>query len=89
VLTGPAYACVQILADAIERAGTLDPEKIRDAIAATDMTAVIGPVTFREDGTGVVLCPLIQWQAGKQELVWPKEHAKADLLYPAPPFEER
>ncbi len=89
VLTGPSYACVQILADAIERAGTLDREAIRDAIAATDMTTVIGPVTFREDGTGDVLNPFIQWQGGKQQLVWPTEHATADFAYPAPPFEER
>jgi len=89
VLTGPAYACVQILADAIERAGTLDRAAIRDAMAATDMMTVIGPVTFREDGTGVVLNPLVQWQVGQQELVWPSEHATADFAYPAPPFEER
>lgn len=89
LLTGPAYACVQILADAIERAGTLDRDAIRDAIAATDMTTVVGPVTFNADGTGNVLNPLIQWQNGQQELVWPKDHATADLLYPAPPFEER
>ncbi|MFB0537213.1 MAG: amino acid ABC transporter substrate-binding protein, partial [Anaerolineae bacterium] len=89
VLTGPSYACVQILADAIERAGTLDRAAIRDAMAATNMTTVIGPVTFREDGTGVVLNPFIQWQGSKQELVWPPEHATAPFAYPAPPFEER
>jgi branched-chain amino acid transport system substrate-binding protein len=89
LLTGPAYACVQILADAIERAGTLDRDAIRDAIAATDMTAVIGPVTFNEDGTGNVLNPLIQWQYGNLELVWPEDQASAELAYPAPPFEER
>jgi branched-chain amino acid transport system substrate-binding protein len=89
LLTGPAYACVQIAADAIERAGTLDRDAIRDAIAATDMTAVIGPVTFNEDGTGNVLNPLIQWQNGKLELVWPEDQATAELLYPAPPFDER
>lgn len=89
VLVGPAYACVQILANAIERAGTLDRDAIRDAIAATDMTTVIGPVTFREDGTGVVLNPVVQWLNGKQESVWPPEHATADFVYPAPPFEER
>jgi branched-chain amino acid transport system substrate-binding protein len=89
VMVGPSYAIVQILADAIERAGTLDRAAIRDAIAATDMTTVVGPVTFREDGTGVVLVPLIQWQEGKQELVWPTEFATADFVYPALPFEER
>ena len=89
LLTGPAYACVQILADAIQRAGTLDRDKIRDAIAATNMTTVVGPVKFNADGTGVVLDPMIQWQKGKLELVWPAEHATAKLAYPAPPFDQR
>src|SRR5207245_7217094 len=53
-IAGPAYACVQILANAIARAGSLDRDRIRDAIAATDMTTVIGPVKFRADGTGIV-----------------------------------
>jgi branched-chain amino acid transport system substrate-binding protein len=89
LLTGPAYACVQIVANAIEKAGTLDRDKIRDAMAATDMETVIGPVTFNPDGTGVVIDPLIQWQNGKLELVAPPEHATAKLAYPAPPFEQR
>ncbi len=89
LLTGPAYACVQIAAAAIEKAGTLDREAIRDAIAATNMTTVVGPVTFNTDGTGNVLNPLIQWQNGKQELVWPPEHASAKLAYPAIPFDQR
>lgn len=89
LLTGPAYACVQIIAAAIEKAGTLDRVAIRDAMAATDMDTVIGPVTFNEDGTGNIMNPLIQWQSGKMELVWPLDHATAPFLYPAPPFEER
>jgi branched-chain amino acid transport system substrate-binding protein len=89
LLTGPAYACVQIIAAAIEKAGTLDRDAVRDAMAATDVETVIGPVTFNEDGTGNVLNPLIQWQNGKMELVWPAEQATADFVYPAPPFEER
>jgi branched-chain amino acid transport system substrate-binding protein len=89
LLTGPAYACVQIIAAAIEKAGTLDRDAIRDAMAATDMTTVIGPVTFNEDGTGNVLNPLIQWLNGQLELVWPPEQATAEFLYPAPLFEDR
>jgi ABC-type branched-subunit amino acid transport system substrate-binding protein len=89
LLTGPAYACVQIAAAAIEKAGTLDRDKIRDAIAATNMTTVVGPVTFNADGTGNVLNPMVQWQNGKQELVWPPEHSTAEFLYPATPFEQR
>jgi branched-chain amino acid transport system substrate-binding protein len=88
-IAGPAYACVQILAAALTRAGSADREKLRDAIAATDMTTVIGPVKFRPDGTGVVQAVFVQWQNGKQELVWPKESATLPLAYPAPPFAKR
>jgi len=88
-IAGPAYACVQILASAVARAGSADREKLRDAIAATDMTTVIGPVKFRPDGTGIVQSVFLQWLNGKQELVWPKESATAPLAYPAPPFAKR
>ncbi len=88
-IVGPAYACVQVLAAAITRAGSLDREKLRDAIAATDMTTVIGPVKFRADGTGIVQSVFVQWINGKQELVWPKESATAPLAYPAPAFAKR
>ncbi len=90
VLVGPAYTCVQVVADAIERAGTLDREAIRDAMAATNLqNTPIGPVQFREDGTGIVLNPMVQWQNGQIEVVWPPEHASAPLAYPAPPFDQR
>jgi len=88
-LVGPAYACVQILADAIPRAGALDRDKLRDAIAATKMTTVVGPVRFRSDGTGEVTVFFQQWLKGKQELIWPKEFATASFAYPAPPFSQR
>jgi branched-chain amino acid transport system substrate-binding protein len=89
LLTGPAYTCVQIFADAITRAGTLDRDAIRDAVAATDMVTVDGPVTFNEDGTGNVLNPMVQWQNGVQQLIWPFDQKSADFMYPAPPFAER
>ncbi|MBI2161688.1 MAG: amino acid ABC transporter substrate-binding protein [Candidatus Rokubacteria bacterium] len=88
-IAGPAYACVQILAAAVTRAGSLDREKLRDAIAATSMTTVVGPLKFRPDGTGIVQSVFVQWLNGKQELVWPKESATAPLGYPAPPFAKR
>jgi branched-chain amino acid transport system substrate-binding protein len=89
-ITGPAYACVQILAAALTKAGVAEREKVRDAIAATDLAStVIGPVKFRPDGTGVVPSVFIQWQNGRQELVWPKEFATAPLAYPALPYSKR
>ena len=88
-VTGPAYAAVQILADAITRAGSLDRDAIRDAIAATDMDTMVGPVTFNEDGTGNVLTVINQWQAGKQVLIWPPEQPVAPMIYPAVPWIDR
>jgi branched-chain amino acid transport system substrate-binding protein len=87
--TGPAYASVQILADALARANSLDRDAIRDAIAATDMTTVSGPVKFNEDGTGQVIVIIDQWQNGKQELVWPADQATAPLAYPAAEWSAR
>lgn len=88
-MVGPSYAAVQILANAIEQAGTLDRAAIRDAIATTDMDTVVGPMAFNEDGTGKIPFSLLQYQNGKPELVWPAEFKTADFVYPAPPFDER
>jgi branched-chain amino acid transport system substrate-binding protein len=87
--SGPAYAAVQILADAIGRAGSVDRDKIRDAIAATDMMTVIGPVKFNPDGTGQVITVINQWQDGKQALVWPADQTSIKVAYPAKPWNER
>lgn len=87
--TGPAYATVQILADAIKRANSLDPTKIRDAIAATNMTTIAGPVTFNADGTGNVITVVSQYQNGLQKLVWPKDMAVVEVAYPAPAWSAR
>ncbi len=88
-IVGPAYACVQILAAAIEKAGSLDRDAIRDAIAATDLDTVVGHMTFNDDGTGNMPVAILQYQQGKVQEVWPPEFKTAELIYPAPPFEER
>jgi branched-chain amino acid transport system substrate-binding protein len=89
VIVGPAYACVQIVANAISRAGRLDPAAIRDAMATTNLQTVMGPVRFRPDGTGMVTTSFVQWQHGEQQLVWPKDLGGTSLVYPAPPWRSR
>ena len=44
----PSYDSVYILAEAIERAGTLDPDKVVDEIKKTDRQGVIGRIKFDE-----------------------------------------
>jgi len=90
VMVGPAYSCVQIVADAIERAGTLNPDDIREAIAQTNMMTVQGQITFRSDGTAVIQNNVVtQWQNGNIQLIWPFEMASANIIYPFPAWSDR
>ncbi len=43
-------AAVEVFANAFERAGTLDKEAVRDAIAATDMQTFYGNIKFDDTG---------------------------------------
>lgn len=87
--TGSAYAAVQVLADAIRRAGSLDRNAIRDALSASDLETVAGHITFNEDGTGNVVTVFDQWQDGQRVLVWPPDQAVGEILYPAPDWDSR
>jgi branched-chain amino acid transport system substrate-binding protein len=88
---GVAYACMQILADALQRAGTLEKDKVRDAIASTNVMTVMGPMKFKSNGRGdgKYLQVVSQWQNGNDELVWPKDQGSAPLAYPMPPWNKR
>ncbi len=89
-LTGAAYAAVQILFDAAARASKLgDRDALRDAIAATSLTTVGGPIKFKPDGSAEMLTVFNQWQGGKQVLAWPKDQVVTPFQYPAKPWKER
>jgi branched-chain amino acid transport system substrate-binding protein len=84
-LAGDAYASIQIVADAIQRAGTLDRTKVRDAIATTDLMTVTGPIKFRADGSRSDRPLLLQqWQNGVMENIWPSDFITKPLVYPRP-----
>lgn len=40
------YEGIQLYADAVRRAGTTDPARVRDAIAQTNFDAILGPMRF-------------------------------------------
>jgi len=86
---GTGYMDVQVVADAIERAGVLDRDKIRDALSKTEMMTVGGPVKVRPDGTFELNVYLCQWQKGRYAPVWPKEYAIAPPVLPVPKWSER
>jgi len=88
-----AYAGMYVLADALKRAKSLTPDGVRDALAATDMMTVFGPVKFISYGkmTQQNQLPtfLVQWINGKLETVWPKDVSTLKYVYPVPKWNER
>lgn len=77
-----------VLADAINRAGSTDPAKIRDALKATDlkkeqMVAGYNGVKFDAKGQNTLASSIVtQMRGGKYVAVWPKANATADLVLP-------
>jgi branched-chain amino acid transport system substrate-binding protein len=90
--------------DALERAGTTDPAKLRDAIAKThlplkDHIAPGGPIEFDSKGQNTGYIPTLQqiqikngreWIPNHWDmLVLPEEFSDAKVIYPIPPWSER
>jgi branched-chain amino acid transport system substrate-binding protein len=73
-------AAVEVLQNAIERAGSLDKGKLRDALAATDITTFYGPIKFGANGMNQVRdLPIIQVQDGKIVVIQPNDVKNGDL----------
>ena len=78
-------AAVHVFADAIKRAQSLDPEKVRDAIAATELDTFYGPIKFDDSGRNIAKpMVLTQVQGGKYVVVYPQKSATGTPSRPAP-----
>jgi len=78
-----ASAAVLVWADAFTRAQSLDQQKVRDAIAATDMKTFYGAIKFSSAGNNLSK-PMVlrQIQNGKFNVVAPSEWASHKIDYP-------
>jgi branched-chain amino acid transport system substrate-binding protein len=77
-----AYAAGDILAAAVEKAKRLVRDDIRDILSNMDITSVVGRYGVDETGMQIRHFPvIIQWQAGKKEIVWPKELRTAEPVF--------
>jgi branched-chain amino acid transport system substrate-binding protein len=87
----PAYESVYILAEAIERAGSLDPDAVAAQIKKTDRMGIMGRIRFdagnqviygfdpKETAVGAVF----QWtDDGKRRIVFPESLAEAKIQLP-------
>ncbi|MEU1841360.1 ABC transporter substrate-binding protein [Micromonospora chersina] len=82
-----AYDSVKVIADALERAGSAEPAKVRDAIAGGSVPTLIagnGPIKFGPTGENENATPiLMQVQGGVVKQVFPADKAEAKPVYPA------
>jgi len=87
-----AYDEVYMIADAIKRAGSDDPDKLVTALEATKYVGTIGTVEFQgrdtpnphalKIGEGYITGLMLQWQKGKQVNLWPANLAHAKMTFP-------
>ena len=83
-------AAVLTFADAIQRAGSLDPQKVRDALAKTDLTTFYGPIKFDNTGKNIAKSMVLyQVLNGDYKMVAPTQWAEAKIVYPAPTWDKR
>ncbi|NTU48355.1 MAG: ABC transporter substrate-binding protein [Syntrophobacteraceae bacterium] len=80
------HASAYVIADVLKRAKSTAPEDVRQALSATNIQTVFGPVKFveydKKTNQNKLPTYLVQWIDGKLELVWPKEIASKPYVYP-------
>ena len=88
-LAAEGYAAAKILEEGVRRAGTLEQEKLRDALAALETETPLGPYKVERTGAQSATRPLlVQVQRGRREFVWPEAVATA-TWQPYPAWEAR
>lgn len=89
--TSSSYMAIYVLRDAIERAGSLDSDKVVAELEKTDIMGVYGRLRFDPKSHQVIpaLDPekgavgsILQWQDGKRVVVYPKSIAKGTIQLP-------
>lgn len=87
----PAYEMVYILKEAIERAGTTDPDKVVSELEKTDRMGAMGRIRFNKghqvvygtDPAETAMGCMVQWRKpGKRVIVFPPSIAEGNIVLP-------
>ncbi len=87
----PSYESVYILKEAIERAGSLDPDKVVAALEKTDRDGCMGRIRFSKDHqaiygvdpTKAAMGCMVQWrESGKRSIVYPPTISEGKIELP-------
>ena len=90
VQSAGAYAGCQLLAEMVRRTRSLDSDKLRGALLTLKTKTIVGDFTVDERGFQIAHKAItIQWQDGKQVVVWPEELASGKVRFPTPPWSGR
>ncbi len=85
-------ACIITYVKAMQAARSIDPVKVRDALAATDLETLYGRVKFTKEGDGdaVAMGPSVgQVLKSAGEVVYPAGGKTAELLWPVPAWDKK
>jgi branched-chain amino acid transport system substrate-binding protein len=83
----PSYGVVsqsilEVMTQAVNGAKTLDQDKIRDYIQTATFHTVAGDIKYQPNGTPQYRETVLQFQHGKNEVVWPAEFKTAAAVVP-------
>jgi len=93
---GESYVIMWVIKEALEKAKSSDPQKVRDALASLDLTQ--GPAAsmpgchtkFNEAGWNEKVHPvMVQWQKGQLRSIWPKDSQAVKPAWPVPKWSDR
>jgi len=88
--TANAYAGCQLFVEAARRAGSIDADKVREALLKLRTKTLLGDFAVDERGFQIAhKAVTTQWQDGKQVIVWPDEVATGKPKFPTPPWTAR
>jgi branched-chain amino acid transport system substrate-binding protein len=84
------YAGCALYVEAARRAGSLDPDKVRDELLKLKTRTAFGDYAVDPDGFQIAhKMVMLQWQDGKRIVVWPDELSNGKPRYPMPPWNQR
>ena len=90
VQSAGAYAGCQLLAEMVRRTRSLDSDRLREALLTLKTKTIVGDFAVDERGFQIAQKAItIQWQDGKQVVVWPEELASGKVRFPTPPWSGR
>ena len=80
---GYAYAALELAVNAFTNAGTTDKAAVRDALAATDLDTIVGPIKYDQEMNGLTYSDTViaggQWQDGELVIIDNSTYSEYDI----------